>query len=127
VTVNPFVAGALCRCPNCGRGPLFEGFLKVAPRCRACNFDLGAADSGDGPAVFIILIVGFIACFGMLFSEIAYRPPVWVELLIWPSVGVILSLALLRPAKGLMLAMQFHNKASEGGSRDLGDGPNGGD
>ena len=127
MTANPFVAGALCRCPNCGRGPLFKGFLKVAPCCRVCGFDLGAADSGDGPAVFIILIVGFIACFGMLFSEIAYRPPVWVELLIWPSVGVILSLALLRPAKGLMLAMQFHNKASEGGSRDLGGGPNGGD
>jgi uncharacterized protein (DUF983 family) len=100
---------------------------QLRPRSVVRRFFKGRADSGDGPAVFIILIVGFIACFGMLFSEIAYRPPVWVELLIWPSVGVILSLALLRPAKGLMLAMQFHNKASEGGSRDLGDGPNGGD
>jgi uncharacterized protein (DUF983 family) len=101
---------------------LFEGFLRVRARCAACGFDLHAADSGDGPAVFIILIVGFIACFGMLFSEIAYRPPVWVELLIWPTVGAVLCLALLRPAKGLMLALQFHNKASEAGAGDLAPG-----
>jgi uncharacterized protein (DUF983 family) len=118
-TANPFVAGLLCRCPNCGRGKLFDSFLRVAPRCAACGFDLGAADSGDGPAVFIILIVGFIACFGMLFTEIAYRPPIWVELLIWPLVGAVLCLAMLRPAKGLMLALQFHNRASEAGAADV--------
>ncbi len=118
-TVNPFVAGLACRCPNCGKGRLFDGFLKVTPRCNACGFDLGAADSGDGPAVFIILIVGFIACFGLLFTEIAYRPPIWVELAVWPLVGAVLCLALLRPAKGLMLALQFHNRASEAGADDM--------
>ncbi len=118
-TANPFVAGLLCRCPNCGQGKLFDSFLRVAPRCAACGFDLSAADSGDGPAVFIILIVGFIACFGMLFTEIAYRPPIWVQLLIWPLVGAVLCFALLRPAKGLMLAMQFHNRASEAGGADV--------
>jgi uncharacterized protein (DUF983 family) len=117
--INPFVAGLACWCPNCGRGKLFDGFLTVAPRCAACGFDLGAADSGDGPAVFIILIVGFIACFGLLFTEIAYRPPIWVELLIWPLVGAALCFALLRPAKGLMLALQFHTRASEAGGADL--------
>ena len=116
---NPFVAGVCCRCPNCGRGKLFDGYLRVAEQCAACGFDLRAADSGDGPAVFIILIVGFIACFGLLFTEIAYRPPIWVELLIWPLVGAILCLSLLRPAKGLMLAMQFHNRASEAGGADV--------
>jgi uncharacterized protein (DUF983 family) len=116
---NPFVAGLACRCPNCGKGPLFDGYLRVAERCGACGFDLRAADSGDGPAVFIILIVGFIACFGMLFTEIAYRPPIWVELAVWPLVGAALCFALLRPAKGLMLAMQFHNRASEAGGAHL--------
>ena len=119
MAVNPFVAGFACRCPHCGRGKLFTGYLKVAERCQVCGFDLSAADSGDGPAVFIILIVGFIACFGMLVSEIAYRPPIWVELLIWPIVGVVLCLALLPPAKGLMLAMQFRNRASEAGGADV--------
>jgi uncharacterized protein (DUF983 family) len=119
MAVNPFVAGVSCRCPNCGRGRLFTGYLKVAERCDACGFDLRAADSGDGPAVFIILIVGFIACFGLLFTEIAYRPPIWVELTIWPIVGAALCLTLLPPAKGLMLAMQFRNRASEAGGADV--------
>jgi uncharacterized protein (DUF983 family) len=118
-TDNPFVAGIACRCPNCGKGKLFDGYLRVAERCGVCGFDLRAADSGDGPAVFIILIVGFIACFGLLFTEIAYRPPIWVELAVWPLVGGVLCLALLRPAKGLMLAMQLHNRASEAGRADV--------
>jgi uncharacterized protein (DUF983 family) len=119
MAVNPFVAGFACRCPNCGKGRLFNGYLKVADRCDVCGFDLSAADSGDGPAVFIILIVGCIACFGLLFTEIAYRPPIWVELLVWPIVGAGLCLAMLPPAKGLMLAMQFQNRASEAGGADV--------
>ncbi len=111
--VNPFVAGAASRCPHCGDGPLFDGFIKVKARCAACDFDLGAADSGDGPAVFIILIVGFLACFGVLFTAFVYRPPAWLNLLIWLPAGAILALGLLRPLKGLMIAMQFHNQASE--------------
>jgi len=117
--VNPVVAGLLCRCPNCGEGPLFEGFLKVSPRCEACGYDLQAADSGDGPAVFIILVVGFIACFGILITEVSLQPPIWVLLVTWLPIGAILTLALLRPFKGVMLAMQFHNKASQHRSDDL--------
>ena len=117
--VNPFVAGVLCRCPNCGEGPLFEGFLKVTERCEACGYDLCAADSGDGPAVFIILVVGFIACFGALISEVALNPPIWMLLAFWLPVAAILTLALIRPFKGVMLAMQFHHKASEAGRDDI--------
>jgi len=115
----PFLAGVLGRCPNCGDGPLFEGFLKVAPRCTACGFDLAKADGGDGPAVFVIFIAGFIAAFGVLFTEVAYRPPLWVEAVVWLPVAVILCLALLRPLKGLMIAAQFANRASEAGRDDL--------
>ncbi len=114
-------AGFLCRCPHCGRGPLFAGFLSVRPVCEACGFDLKSADSGDGPAVFVILIAGFIACFGMVFHEVAARPPWWVLLLIWPLVGLIACLALLRPTKSLLIALQFHNKAGVGRLQ----GPNG--
>jgi uncharacterized protein (DUF983 family) len=111
--VNPILAGLGGRCPNCGDGQLFEGFIKVAPRCEACGFDLRTADSGDGPAVFIILIVGAIACFGVLFSEMALHWAIWLSLLVWlPAVGA-LALLLLRPLKGLLVAMQFHNHASE--------------
>jgi uncharacterized protein (DUF983 family) len=101
------------RCPNCGEGVLFEGFLRVSPVCEACGFDLAKADSGDGPAVFITLIAGFAVAFAALFTEIAFRPPVWVHLVLWLPLATILSLGLLRPLKGLMIAAQFSNKASE--------------
>jgi uncharacterized protein (DUF983 family) len=110
---NPLLAGAAGRCPNCGEGALFEGFLKVSSRCEACGYDLAKADSGDGPAVFVILIAGFLVAFAALFTEIAVHPPVWVHLLIWLPVTLVVCLALLRPAKGVLLAAQFMNKASE--------------
>ena len=111
--VNPFLAGLCGRCAICGRGPLFDGFLKVAPGCAACGADFAFADSGDGPAVFIILIVGFLACFGMLFSDLALHLPIWLTLLIWLPVAGAASVGLMRPLKGLMVAAQFHNNASE--------------
>lgn len=110
---NPLLAGAAGRCPNCGKGHLFEGFLRVAPRCEACGYDLAKADSGDGPAVFVILIGGFVVAFGALFTELTFRPPIWLTLAIWLPMTLIVSLALLRPFKGMMLAAQFMNKASE--------------
>ncbi len=111
--VNPVITGLRCRCPNCGEGPLFEGFLRVTERCKVCGYDLRAADSGDGPAVFIILVVGFIACFGILITEVTLQPPIWVLLVTWLPFGAALTLGLIRPFKGVMLAMQFHHKASE--------------
>src|SRR5512142_1244627 len=110
---NPLLSGAAGRCPNCGEGHLFAGFLKVAPRCEACGYDLAKADSGDGPAVFVILIGGFLAAFGALVTEMALNPPVWVLLAVWLPATIAICLALLRPMKGLMLAAQFRNKASE--------------
>lgn len=117
--VNPYAAGAAGRCPNCGEGHLFEGFLKVAPQCEACGFDLKTADSGDGPAVFVILIGGFIVAFGAVFVEIAYSPPVWLQLLIWLPVTAVVCGGLLRPFKGLLIAAQFTNKAREAGRGDV--------
>jgi uncharacterized protein (DUF983 family) len=110
---NPFLAGFLGRCPNCAEGPLFEGFLAVSPRCEACGFDLAKADSGDGPAVFVILIAGFIVAFAALITELAVHPPVWLHLVLWLPATLIICLVLLRPTKGLLLAAQFKNRASE--------------
>jgi uncharacterized protein (DUF983 family) len=109
----PFLAGALGRCPACGKGPLYAGFLKLAPACASCGHPLGEADSGDGPAVFVIIVVGFLIVFSALFAEIAYHPPVWVHLVLWLPLGAVLSLGLLRPMKGLMVAAQIRNKASQ--------------
>ncbi len=111
--INPIFAGLLCKCPSCGKGPLFAGFLKVRDRCAACGKDLSRADSGDGPVVFILLIVGAIGCFGLLFTEVAFSPPVWVLLVTWMPLTVALAVGALRPFKGVMVALQFHNDAGE--------------
>lgn len=110
---NPLLAGLAGRCPNCGKGPLFAGFLRVAPTCEACGFELARADSGDGPAVFVIMIAGFLVAFAALFVEVAYRPPIWLHLVLWLPLTAALCLLLLRPMKGVMIAAQFKNKASE--------------
>jgi uncharacterized protein (DUF983 family) len=112
---NPILAGLAGRCPNCGRGRLFTGFIAVRPVCDACGFDLAKADSGDGPAVFVILLAGGVAVFAALFAEIAWRPPVWVHLVLWLPLAAILCLALLRPFKGVLIALQFHHKAQQDG------------
>ncbi|HEY0648388.1 DUF983 domain-containing protein [Phenylobacterium sp.] len=82
-------------------------------RCEACGEDLSRADSGDGPVVFILLIVGALGCAGLLFTELTFHPPVWLEMVIWlPLIG-IMTLAALRPFKATMVALQFHNRAFE--------------
>ena len=92
---------------------MFDGFLKVAPSCEACGYNLAAADSGDGPAVFVIMIAGFLVAFAALFTEFTFHPPIWVHLLLWLPATLIFTIGLLRPLKGVMLAAQFMNKASE--------------
>jgi uncharacterized protein (DUF983 family) len=119
VAENPFVSGLFGRCPHCGEGRLFSGFLKVGPVCEGCHYDLSAVDSGDGPAVFVILIAGGLVCFSALFTEIALRPPIWLHLVLWLPLTVILCLVMLRPMKGLMVAAQVANRASEAGRRDV--------
>ena len=112
-------AGARGLCPHCGEGYLFEGFLKITPRCEACGFDLGKYETGDGAATFVILIAGGVCAFGALFSMFAWNWPVWVSLIIWLPAVVVVSLGLMRPAKGLMVAAYIAQKASEAGRHDV--------
>ena len=111
---SPISVGLAGRCPRCGQGRIFAGFLKVAPSCRACGLDLGFADSADGPAVFVILIVGFVVAGAALLTEIAYSPPIWVHLLLWLPLVLVLCLGMLRPLKGVLIALQHHHRAEEG-------------
>jgi uncharacterized protein (DUF983 family) len=113
-TVSPFAAGLRCRCPRCGEGRLFEGFLTPRAACESCGLDFAFADSGDGPAVFIMFIAGFLVVGAALFVELRYEPPFWVHAMLWIPAVLILCLGLLRPLKGLMIALQFANNAAEG-------------
>jgi len=112
--VNPLSAGLKGRCPRCGEGRLFSGFLETAPKCENCGLDYSFIDSADGPAVFVIFFVGVIVVGLAFFVEFTYQPPYWLHLLLWIPLILILSLGMLRPLKGLMIAQQFAHKAQEG-------------
>jgi uncharacterized protein (DUF983 family) len=111
---SPFATGLACRCPRCGEGPLFSGFLKPVSRCESCGENLSFAAQTEGPAVFIILIVGFVIVGAAAAVEGLFHPPPFVHLLLWLPSTVILSLLLLRPLKATMVALQYHNRAGEG-------------
>jgi uncharacterized protein (DUF983 family) len=110
----PIGRGLRSRCPRCGEGRLFKGFLALRPRCEHCDLDFDFADAGDGPAVFVILIGGFIVVFAAMITEILYQPPYWVHAALWLPLILIVTLAPLRPVKGLLIAVQYHHKAAEG-------------
>jgi uncharacterized protein (DUF983 family) len=111
---SPFVAGIKCRCPRCGEGHLFRGYLTLATRCESCGLEYNFADSGDGPAVFIILFVGFVVVGLALLVDVLFAPPLWVHLVLWVPTIFGLCLGLLRPFKATMIALQFHHDARQG-------------
>ncbi|MDT3684510.1 MAG: DUF983 domain-containing protein [Pseudorhodoplanes sp.] len=111
---SPIVAGLTCRCPRCGRGKVFQGFLSLRPRCDQCGLDFSAMDSGDGPAVFIILLAGFIVVFAALITEVVFQPPFWLHAILWLPLVLAVTVLPLRPMKSLMVALQYHHKAAEG-------------
>jgi uncharacterized protein (DUF983 family) len=113
-TSSPVVTGLKGRCPRCGKGHMFQGFLAVRPRCEVCGLDLAFADAGDGPAFFVMSIVGIVVVALALWVEFTYEPRIWVHLVMWFSLTAVLSLAMVRPLKGVMVALQYHHKAEEG-------------
>ncbi len=116
--VDPIKAGLGGRCPRCGEGRLFKGFLAVGERCGNCRLDYSFADAGDGPAVFVILIIGFVVVGLALWMEVTANPPLWVHFLLWIPLVVALSLTALRLLKGLLIVLQYRNKAAEGRLED---------
>ena len=114
VSPSPAMAGLACRCPRCGRGRLFQGFIKLRPCCETCGLDYGFADAGDGPAVFVILIAGFIVVFAALVVEVVYQPPFWLHALLWGPLILLVTLLPLRLIKGVLISLQYHHKAAEG-------------
>jgi uncharacterized protein (DUF983 family) len=101
-------------CPRCGQGPLFQGYIAVRPACPACGLDYAMFDTGDGPMVFGILIVGAIVCGLALWVEFTWSPPLWVHALLWLPLICLLTGAFLRLSKSALLVLQYKHKAGEG-------------
>jgi uncharacterized protein (DUF983 family) len=109
------------RCPQCGEGALFSGLLTLRPRCERCGLDYGFADAGDGPAIFVILLGGFVVVFAALIVEVLYQPPFWLHAVLWLPLILFVTLWPLRAVKGLLIDLQYHHKAQEGQLQARGD------
>ena len=112
---TPLVRAALqARCPKCGTGPLFDGWVRFAPRCRACGLDIAAFNVGDGPAAFLILIVGALVTALALIVQLKGHPPFWVHIILWVPLTVALVILTLRASKAALLILEYRNQAREG-------------
>ena len=108
--VSALRAALGCRCPRCGKGRLFAGLLSVRQACEICGLDLSAQDAGDGPAVFAILFLGIIVVGLAALVEINFSPPIWVHLLLWAPLILGGAVAMLRPLKAGLIALQYRHR-----------------
>lgn len=111
---SPTQVGFRGCCPRCGEGKLYKSILKPADKCMSCDLDLGFIDSGDGPAVFVILIIGFLVTALAMSVQSAFSPPIWVHMVLWIPLITILSIWGLQFSKGIMIALQYQTKAEQG-------------
>ena len=118
---SPFRAGLTAKCPECGKGKLYSGYLKITEECAVCHVKIGEKDTGDGPAVFVMFVMGFLVLGLALVVEVKYAPPLWLHMSIWTPLVLGGSLALLPLFKSVMFAAQYHTKAGERVERVDGD------
>lgn len=107
-------SATLARCPRCGEGPLFRQVLVLRENCEACGLDYAFIDTGDGPAVFAIFILGFLVLGAALWFEFTFGPPLWAHIVLWGLLTPLVALGLLRFLKALLIALQYKHKAEEG-------------
>jgi uncharacterized protein (DUF983 family) len=108
--IAPLVAALFCRCPRCGEGKLYDGVLTVAPSCTRCGLDLRAQDAGDGPAFFVVLILGALTVGLAIIVEILFSPPLWVHAVLWTPLVIGGAILLLRPLKAGLIALQYRHR-----------------
>jgi uncharacterized protein (DUF983 family) len=106
-------------CPQCGARTLFAGWIKLASRCRACGLDYDQFNVGDGPAAFLILLIGALVTGLAVWFEVSADPPWWLHVILWLPLTVGLTLGGLRLAKAALLASEYQNRAREAGTKDL--------
>ena len=105
--------GLSCRCPRCGQGKIFVGYLKIAESCPACSLSYAGHDVGDGPVVPAMMLIGALVVGGALYLEFTFEPPFWVHAVIWGPLVIGLVLMMLPPLKGLSLALQHRYRSTE--------------
>ena len=113
--ISVLEAALRCCCPRCGKGKLFRGLMTLQPNCAVCGLDYGNSDTGDAGAVILIMVLGAIVVGMAFWVDFRFSPPLWVHALLWPAVIIPLAIALMRPMKAALVALQFRHRASEMG------------
>jgi uncharacterized protein (DUF983 family) len=114
-TVSVLEAALRCRCPRCGKGKLFIGVLTMRDCCPICDLDLRAHDTGDGPTVGVILVLGAIVVTMAFWVEFHFSPPLWVHAVLWPVVTFPAAILMMRPMKAALVALQYQHRKTEMG------------
>ncbi|QIF82819.1 DUF983 domain-containing protein [Brevundimonas sp. 'scallop'] len=104
--------GLACRCPRCGKGPLFKGYLTLQTECPQCGLSYAFADPADGPAFFVMTAVGVVGMILLMVFDFTVHPPIWVHLVVTLPILVALCLGCLRPFKSWLVAEQYVHKAA---------------
>jgi uncharacterized protein (DUF983 family) len=110
---SSLATGLRCRCPRCGEGRLFRGYLALAPACGACGLDFSFADPADGPPFFAMSIVGLVVIGAWAWWAIALQPPIWAQLAVTVPAMILGCAVVLRPIKAWLVAEQYVHKAEE--------------
>lgn len=110
----PMETGIRGRCPRCGQGHMFNGFLTLKPRCEVCDLDYGFADPADGPAFFVICFACVPSMLLGVWFEVAYEPAWWAHLIVTIPFMALTCIPPLRPLKGWLVSSQYFYKAAEG-------------
>lgn len=105
--------GIRCRCPRCGEAPLLKGYLTIREECPNCKLDYSFADPADGPAFFVMSVVGVVGMILFMLFEFNLHPPIWVHFVFTFPLIAAMCLGILRPFKGWMVAAQYRHKAIE--------------
>lgn len=95
--------GARNRCPVCGEGRVFNGFLTLAPGCPHCGTDFSHLRADDAPPYIVIFIVGHLLLPPIFWVEKAWMPPMWLHMVVWLPLFALISTLMLRPVKGAVL------------------------
>lgn len=112
--ISPLTTGLTCKCPRCGKGKLFVNVLNMREVCSACGLDYKFVDTGDGPAIFAIFILGFLSMGAAMIAEFKFGVPWWGHVILLGVIMPLFALFLLRFLKATLIALQYKNKAEEG-------------
>lgn len=113
--LNTLKKGLSCRCPKCLKGALYQSTfdLRLKDQCDACGLDLQKNDSADGPAVFLIFILGFALVPMALIFDHYISPPLWIHAILWSVVTLGLTIGLLKPLKSYIIYLQYKHRPND--------------